>query len=405
MSVTRTGSGSRVERRALPVRSAGCLSPAAAVWAATQAAAIAFTRSATCAQRERPPAPAANASASVAALTATATPARERDAPWAAPPRVSAVVPTYNRSDLLARCLAALLAQDLPPDTYEIVVADDAASPATAALVARWAEQAPCAVRYLAVTGTHGPAAARNRGWQAARGDVIAFTDDDCVPRPGWLRAGLAACADGLAAVAGRVVMPLPAVPTDYERDAAGLERGEFVTANCFCRRAALTAVGGFDERFPAAWREDSDLHFALLERGARIAPAPEAVVVHPVRPGRWGISLHQQRKAQHNALLYKKHPALYCQRIQAAPPWRYYASVGALLAAAGAATRGRRGLALGAAAAWAVLTAEFGARRLRGTSHAPSHVAEMAVSSALIPPLAVYWRLRGALKYRVAFL
>ncbi|HEY7060971.1 MAG TPA: glycosyltransferase [Chloroflexota bacterium] len=318
---------------------------------------------------------------------------------------VSVVVPTYNRPDLLERCLAALVAQDLDPAAYEIVVADDAARPATDALVARWAEQAPCAVRYAAVTGAHGPAAARNRGWQAAPGAVIAFTDDDCVPMPGWLRAGLAACTDGVAAVAGRVVMPLPPVPTDYERDAAGLERGEFVTANCFCRRDALAAVGGFDERFPAAWREDSDLHFALLERGARVVSAPDAVVVHPVRPGRWGISLRQQRKSQYNALLYKKHPALYRARIQPAPPWRYYVSLGALLVAAGAGLTGRRPLALGAGAVLAALSGRFCVRRLRGTLHAPSHVAEMLVTSALIPPVAVYWRLRGALKYRVAFL
>ena len=73
-------------------------------------------------------------------------------------------------------------------------------------------------------------------------------------------------------------------------------------------------------------------------------------------------------------------------------------------LALAGAGC-GRRRWALGAAAVWLLLTQRFCARRLQGTSHAPGHVAEMIVTSALIPPLSVFWRLRGALKFRVVFL
>lgn len=330
--------------------------------------------------------------------------------------RVSVVVPTYRRPALLERCLTALAAQDLGPRCYEIIVGDDANSAETRQQVRRWAAGTGVAppVTYLPVGGTaHGPAAARNCGWRRAAGEIVAFTDDDCIPTPGWLRAGLAAfarCHDGGAGEAvagawGRVTVPLPTVPTDYERNAAGLEQGEAVTANCFYRRAVLEAVGGFDERFTMAWREDSDLLFTLLERGARVVPAPEAVVVHPVRPAAWGVSLRQQRKSLFNALLYKKHPALYRLRIQAAPPWRYYRIIGLLVVALGAGLTGQRRPAALAGAAWAVMTARFCMHRLAGTSHALRHVAEMAVTSALIPPWAILWRLRGALKYRVFFL
>ena len=78
------------------------------------------------------------------------------------------------------------------------------------------------------------------------------------------------------------------------------------------------------DERFSAAWREDSDLHFTLLLHGGQIDRVPSALVVHPVRPARWGVSLNQQRKSLFNALLYKKHPRLYRQRIRPWPPWDY---------------------------------------------------------------------------------
>src|SRR5690349_7715077 len=101
--------------------------------------------------------------------------------------RVSVVVPTYKRPELLDRCLDALLGQCYEPSGYEIVVADDGANCETRRQVECHAQRAACrglTVRYLPVTGAHGPAAARNAGWRAARGEIIAFTDDDCVPDP-----------------------------------------------------------------------------------------------------------------------------------------------------------------------------------------------------------------------------
>ncbi|QDV36274.1 glycosyltransferase family 2 protein [Tautonia plasticadhaerens] len=317
----------------------------------------------------------------------------------------SVVVPTYHRPELLGRCLDALATQDLDPKIFEVLVVDDAASPETRRQVEAVAAAARPAIRYLAVTGRHGPAAARNAGWRAARGEVLAFTDDDCIPVRGWLAAGLSAIEGGASAACGRVVMPLPDVPTDYQRNAAGLASAEFVTANCFCRRDALESVGGLDERFSAAWREDSDLHFALLRAGLSIVRAPDAIVVHPVRPAPWGISLRQQRKTLFDALLYRKFPDLYRRRIRPVPPWDYYAIAASIGLGAVAAGLGHPRVALAAAALWALLTGRFCARRLRGNSLELRHVAEMIITSALIPPLSVFWRLYGSWKFRVLFL
>jgi glycosyltransferase involved in cell wall biosynthesis len=323
--------------------------------------------------------------------------------------RVSVVVPTHKRNDLLERCLEKLMAQDLNGAEYEVIVADDAVSEQTERLVTNWSRrrQSP-AVRYVAVSHAHGPAAARNAGWREASGEIIAFTDDDTLPDASWLRAGVGAFTDGVLAVSGRIVVPLPAVPTDYQRNEAGLERADFATANCFYRRSALEEAGGFDERFTQPWREDSDLFFTLLRRAngqtGRFRRVPEAIVVHPVRSAPWGISLSQQRKTTFNALLYKKHPVLYRRLIQSRPPWHYYSIVGALLAVVCGSLASSRHLAVSAVCAWAFLTAWFCGRRLKRTSRDPSHIAEMLLTSALIPPLAVYWRLRGALKFRVIF-
>lgn len=321
---------------------------------------------------------------------------------------VSVVVPTCGRAELLMRCLQALAVQTLEASQYEVIVVDDGPTPATQNLVEAWAERVPrpgLAIRYLANYGRHGPAAARNLGWRTAHAPIVAFTDDDTVPAPDWLKNGIAEFDGKVDAVCGRIDMPLPPAPTDYERDASHLETAEFVTANFFCRKNLLAALDGFDERFRFAWREDSDLHFRLLRRRANIVHAPQALVVHPVRPAPWGVSISQQKKILFDALLYKKHPRLYRERIRATPRWDYYAIVAALLAVVLGLVINSAFLTLGAGAVWLVMTARFCLARLRGTVKTVSHIAEMVFTSILIPPYAVFWRMVGALRFRVRFL
>jgi GT2 family glycosyltransferase len=319
---------------------------------------------------------------------------------------ISVVVPTYKRPELLNRCLTALFMQTMDASRYEIVVVDDGPTDETRQVVLSWSEKSGPCVRYLPNNQRHGPAAARNRGWQAANGDIIAFTDDDCIPAADWLAVGSASFDNPTVhGISGRIIVPVPSVPTDYERTVAGLEHGPFATANCLYRRSVLSVVGGFDERFTVAWREDTDLEFALRAEGCRLIRQPAAIVVHPVRPTRWGISLTLQRNNIFNALLYKKHPLLYRWFIQTAPPWRYYLALVALIGAGFALALGSTGAAFLGVAVWLGLTVEFCLRRLATTSHRIKHVVEMIVTSALIPPLAIFWRLRGAFRYRVVFL
>jgi glycosyltransferase involved in cell wall biosynthesis len=322
--------------------------------------------------------------------------------------QVSVVVPTYRRPELLSRCLDALLAQTLPPEAYEIVVVDDGHQGATREIVQALAQRpAAPALHCLWPASGRGPAVARNTGWRSARAPLVAFTDDDTVPAPGWLAAGVAAMRahPDWIALAGRVVVPLhhPRRPRDHERMTQGLETAEFVTANAFVRRTALMHVGGFDERFTAAWREDADLQFRLMDVGV-IGRADAARVVHPVRAERWGVSLRQQRNVYFDALLFGKHRRRYRERIRRVPPWDYYAVVLATIAALLFAATAQASAAGAAAAVAALLVLRLAWRRLRGADHSPGHVGEMLATSTLIPYLSVYWRLRGALHFRVPF-
>lgn len=318
-------------------------------------------------------------------------------------PLVSVVIPTYRRPEMLARCIRMLLAQESGGIPYEIVVADDAGDPETEAFVER-ARDPLIPVRYAAVRGHHGPAAARNAGWRLAEGKIIAFTDDDCMPSPQWLRSGIEALERGAAAAWGRTHMPLRSEPTDYEKNASGLERAGFITANCFVRRAVLEVLGGFDERFTRAWREDSDLYFQLLTRGFSVVPVREALVVHPVRPAPWGVSIRQQKNNFFDALLFRKHPRLFQEHIGAVPPWRYYAIVLSSSLALVQLLNGRQTSALLFLLAWLLLTGHFFYVRTRGTSRRFRDILDMAVTSIIIPYSAVYWRIRGALRFRAVF-
>lgn len=319
--------------------------------------------------------------------------------------RVSVVVPTKDRPTHLHRCLEAIDCQVLPGHRFEIIVVDDGQHGSAKSAVEQKASSRrhSARIQYLRSMGP-GPAAARNTGWRAAEGDIIAFTDDDCVPQPEWLAAGLEAMAAGVDAVSGRIVVPLPRHPTDYQLNAANLEQAEFATANCFYRRDVLDRLHGFDERFTLAWREDTDLFYRLLELGLPMARAENALVVHPVRQAGWGVSLHQQSKSSFNALLYRKHPHLYRTRLPPSPIGSYYMILGAFLLGLISRLCDRVSLSWISGSVWVILTGQFCLRRLRGTSRSPTHVMEMMVTSALIPPIAIFWRLSGAIRYRVWF-
>jgi glycosyltransferase involved in cell wall biosynthesis len=320
---------------------------------------------------------------------------------------VSVVIPTYRRNDLLARCLRGVLSQDFD-EPFEIVVVDDGRTPGTASAI-RAVQDEKCAdVPIRLFDGpSRGPASARNLGWRAAQADLIAFIDDDAFPADRkWLRMGISRLREpNIAGVSGKVTVPIPARPTDFQRNVHALEQGTFLTCNAFYKRSALEAVDGFDERFTVPFREDSDLQFRIEASGGQLVREPEAHVIHPAPEGRFAQSLRLQRYSLFNALLFKKHPDRYRREIQPEPPWSYYVINGLAAATLASFVRGRRSLGLLTAGAWLAMNFQFFLRRQRGASRTPRHIADMLLTSFAIPPASVYWRLRGALRFRAWFI
>jgi glycosyltransferase involved in cell wall biosynthesis len=324
--------------------------------------------------------------------------------------KLSIVIPTYRRLALLSRLLEAIQAQTFPSQNYEVIIVSDGPDELTEALAKEMVQnEIGSKIRFYSLPKKQGPAAARNAGWRMSEGELIVFTDDDCIPEPDWLQAyytaynmrekGIPVC------FTGKVYVPVRPFPTDYEKNVANLSTAEFITANCACNREALTMVNGFDEEFPIAWREDSDLQFKFLRWGIPIIHVPDAIICHPVRNARWGVSITDQRKSMFNALLFKKHPALYKKRISSGPVWNYYLIIILSLVSVCALLLGATTIFLISLSGWAVLIGSFIVHRLRGTDNSFSHRLEMVVTSLIIPYLSVYWTLRGAWKYKVFFL
>ena len=194
------------------------------------------------------------------------------------------VIPAYEAAATLPACLAALRAQTFPAAHLEVIVVDDGSHDATAAVAAAGGAR-------VVRQANRGPAAARNAGVAVAGGDVVLFTDADCVPTPGWVAQMLAPFADpAVAGVKGAyrtrqrglVARFVQVEFADrYRRQARG-PTIDFVDSYAAAfRRAVFLDAGGFDERFPEANNEDVELSYRLAAAGARLVFAPGAIVYH----------------------------------------------------------------------------------------------------------------------------
>ncbi|MHB2023035.1 MAG: glycosyltransferase family 2 protein [Mycobacteriales bacterium] len=231
-------------------------------------------------------------------------------------PSVSVCVSTRDRAGSLPKLIASLERQRLDPARFEVVVVDDGSVDATASVLDSLRQESPLQLRQLRNDCPCGPAAGRNRAWRAARAPVIAFTDDDCEPSPNWLTAGLRAVNNSMVVAIGRVMPNQRQLgllePFSYT---VWVDEGQlfwFPTANLFCRRQDLEAVGGFDE---SIWRggpptsEDTDLGLRMLDLGAQAVFVTEALVYHDVHPKSLLALLADQSRWSDIPGLIARHP------------------------------------------------------------------------------------------------
>ena len=236
---------------------------------------------------------------------------------------ISVVIPTYNRSSLLEKAVESILSGSFSKEQYEILVSDDGSTDQTE-LIIKKLQIAHSNLIYIQNKHTGSPAIVRNSALKRARGDIVAFTDDDAIVDPCWLEKGFNYFSNpGIAGVEGEIYsdisFPLRKsfFPVKGKRytDMETNEKGwyGYYLINMFYRKRILDKINGLDEEFTFPSCEDIDLAWRALDYGM-IKSAPEVKVYHPVR--RFDSLIDKRRyhmeRMTHQALLYRKHPEAF---------------------------------------------------------------------------------------------
>ncbi|MFC2162161.1 glycosyltransferase [Candidatus Altiarchaeota archaeon] len=226
---------------------------------------------------------------------------------------VSIVVPTFNRRVLLARCLEALGNLDYPDDMYEVIVVNDGSTDDTRDYLE--AHDRDFGFKLIVVSQENlGISSARNNGIRHASGDIIAITDDDCIPEKDWLKLIAGGFTDyHVGGAGGTVQHDDPATMVQrYIEDTGLLSQEKFSSMNFLLagssayRKKIMKGAGGYDEYLKSC--EDVDMSIQAQLKGFKLRYIPEAVVHHE-HPATWTHLFRQQyRNSIGFAQLHKKY-------------------------------------------------------------------------------------------------
>jgi glycosyltransferase involved in cell wall biosynthesis len=225
-------------------------------------------------------------------------------------PFVSVVVPARNAERTIDACLQSLVRVDYDPERREILVVENGSTDRTGEIIREY----PVRCLYEPLRG---PSAARNRGVETAQGEIVAFTDSDCVVTKGWLRELIRGFeAPDVWAVAGEIVAYPPRTPAErylakykgrWQEPALQATRPFAVSSNVAFRRETFDRLGLFDTRLIKAQDKDFGWRF-YAEGDLRLAYSPEALVLHRHRPTAWRLFTQHVGWGYGAALLHRKH-------------------------------------------------------------------------------------------------
>lgn len=244
-------------------------------------------------------------------------------------PRISVIIPTWNRRELLKEAVEALRIQTLDPTLFEVLVMDNRSTDGTEAMLQEMARTADFRLVHHVMPENRGPARSRNRGAELARGSILAFTDSDCRPSSQWLETGMSAFDDPDVGFATGTVLYKP---EQVER--AGFfarESGEvrqehptYSTTNVFYRREIYLELGGSDASLSmpdflgrVVDCSDTDLAWRAKEAGHGNRFMGEALVYHErevLSPAKWVAEPYRMFVL---APLVKRHPQLRKQLLR----------------------------------------------------------------------------------------
>jgi glycosyltransferase involved in cell wall biosynthesis len=225
---------------------------------------------------------------------------------------ISVVVPAYNAEKTIEACLKSLLDQTVSSSDYEVLVVDDGSTDRTGAL----AKQFP--VRYFHQEN-RGPAGARNLGVENAKGDIILFTDSDCVAQRDWVESMTSPFENG----------DIGGVKGAYRTEQKGLvarfaqvefeERYELLKKHAYIdfvdsysaafRKSVFLEAGGFDTSFPRANNEDTELSYKLAKMGCKMVFVPKGIVYHQHPDSIWKYFRLKFSRGYWRMVVYRRYP------------------------------------------------------------------------------------------------
>ncbi|MBM4055978.1 MAG: glycosyltransferase [Planctomycetes bacterium] len=201
---------------------------------------------------------------------------------------VSVIVPAYNAEKIIGQCLQALKQQNYPSESYEIILVNDGSRDETGKVAQNFN------IKYF-WQGNQGPATARNKGAKEAKGEIILFTDSDCVPDPNWIKEMIAPFNDqNVMAVKGAYRNKQKSIVArfaqlEFEERFEMLKKAESIdmvdTYSAGFRKETFLQLGGFDTSFPVANNEDTELSYRMSKMGYKMVFNPNAIVVHLGHP------------------------------------------------------------------------------------------------------------------------
>jgi glycosyltransferase involved in cell wall biosynthesis len=245
------------------------------------------------------------------------TPEVVRGDPMEGPaPDVSVVISTYRRPGFLSDLVACLEGQRMSTERFEVLIIDNGSADDTWSSLTQMVAETELRLTVIKLTENRGPAAARNVGISLARGTVVAFTDDDCLPTSGWLN-GLWSVFEGGADTVQGLTRPDPTGrrTSTWDRSVEILApSGLFETCNIAYRTEHLRQIGGFDastavigHRAAHPFGEDAHLGWRVDALGARYCFAGDAVVHHRWLPGSFGSWIAERRQLANFAALARR--------------------------------------------------------------------------------------------------
>ena len=222
---------------------------------------------------------------------------------------LSIVIPTFNSSNLLLRCLVALEKQSASKSEFEVVVADDGSTDGTIEILSEFQIKTDLNLKWTSILNS-GPGNARNAGVEISSGAWIGFLDADVIPNRNWVENSIKLIHQKpyAGAFEGRTEVPQQINATPFTHQTENLDGGRYPTCNFLVRRS----LANFYPAYKIPFREDTDLAFSILELGFKIIFAPELIVEHPPLSSKYSRPISLARRYYYDGLLARRFPSRY---------------------------------------------------------------------------------------------